>query len=254
MQARWLTGFRLLPAVAALALVATAVPAAAMPGMVTGEAMGQLGISVGENDALDLAFAYPAFTLTYDSYGNVHEDGFDTGFLDDRDIVMGMDVYAYAFSAPMVTELASGTRGIGRFADGVFATITNISTTSQIVDLSFSSSLQLLFGAAQPFDRIGGQIGFAMRGFGDAAPIAFGAFGRVAPVAGTGGSWSDNRAGSASFSLAPGGVYRLSISDYVGRIDIQAAAVPEPAVWLQLIIGFAGVGAVLRSRGLRRLA
>jgi hypothetical protein len=39
-----------------------------------------------------------------------------------------------------------------------------------------------------------------------------------------------------------------SLGGYLENVSLGAAAVPEPATWGMMIMGFAGMGGVLRSR------
>jgi len=236
-----------LPALAAIALL-SATPAAAV---VVGDAQGNLFFNFDENSDLAVTLAYPASFFHFTSSGEVHEDGFDdTGFVDTeyQEIMLGLWIYSFAFSKPDVDTLASSTVGIQGLTDGVFATISNPTAFSQTVRFSVSSTLSIWFSGKQAFDRFSGQIGYRLRGRGDAEAINFGSFVRVPPTRADGVNLREVRGYNFSFSLAPGGNYQLSIHDYVARINLHASAVPEPAMWLQLIAGFAGVGVALRAR------
>lgn len=225
-----------------------ATPAAAMPGFVTGEGTGTIFLELNADPALDIALTLPDYSISYSSFGSYHEDGFDTSFINDfNSIVLGFDLYAYAFSAPFVPTLHSEVNGSGYFADGIIATISNPTATLQQVQAHIETSLSLSLNAEQPLDLTSGSVSYTVLGSGAGnTPLSISFADGFAPATGNRSlyhSTSDN----FLFDLAPGEIYSFRIEDFGTSYFLRAQAVPEPATWAMMIAGFLMVGAAMRK-------
>lgn len=72
----------------------------------------------------------------------------------------------------------------------------------------------------------------------------------VPGVANSGGAQTND--GGASWTPGFQGMGGVAVALYDTHVDGSGAAVPEPAAWAMMLLGFGGMGAVLRNR--RRLA
>jgi len=238
---------------AALTLTA-ATPAAATPGFVAGEGIGTIFLQLTGDPELDIALRVPVFQSSYSSFGSYHEDGYDTSvILDPSSIVLGFDLYAYAFSAPFVPTLHSEVNGAGYFVDGVFATIHNPTATLQHVEAFIGTDLSLSLNAEQPRDLTYGSISYRITGSGSSGsqPLSLSHAGTLPPSSHN-SSHSYSLSHTIPFDLAPDERYSFSVQDFGSSFFLRAQAVPEPATWAMMITGFAAVGAIMR-RSRRRI-
>lgn len=233
---------------AAAMTLGLATPAAATPGFVTGEGTGTIFLELNADPALDIALTLPNYSINYSSFGSYHEDGFDTSFINDfNSVVLGFDLYAYAFSAPFVPVLHSEVNGSGYFQNGIFATISNPTATLQQVQAYIGTTLSLSLNAEQPLDLTSGSVSYNIFGSGAGNTRLSMSFANgFAPATGNRSlyhSASDN----FLFDLAPGASYSFRIEDFGASYFLRAQAVPEPATWAMMIMGFLMVGGAMRK-------
>lgn len=233
---------------AAAMTLGVATPAAATPGFVTGEGTGTIFLELNADPALDIALTLPNYSISYSSFGSYHEDGFDTSFINDfNSVVLGFDLYAYAFSAPFVPTLHSEVNGSGYFVNGIFATINNPTAMVQRVNAIINASMSLQLVGEQPKDLTYGSIGYTIWGNGqDGSPLSF-SYANSLPPSVTGGNLTHNSSNSFGFDLAPGASYSFGIQDFGASYFLRAQAVPEPATWAMMIAGFLMVGGAMRK-------
>jgi hypothetical protein len=135
----------------------------------------------------------------------------------------------FGFGAPAITPLESATVRIGGFADAGLTGSTR---------LGVARDTNLFFFAR--YDGFGGGIDLFDFHVTDAQEMAFDYAAPYGPVPGFGlflGQFRDvgTSQGALTFQAASG-------------VTFSAAAVPEPGVWAMMIVGFGGVGALLRRR------
>ncbi len=222
-------------------------PAAAAPGFVTGQGTGTLFLELNGDNALDINLALPNYQIGYSSFGSYHEDGYDTSFVNDfNSIVLGYDLYAYAFSAPYVATPHSEVKGQGYFENGIVASISNPTSMVQHVVANISTSLSLMLQAEQPGDLTSGTIGYTILGSGpQGSPFSLSYSNALAP-SGTGGNLTHSTSDSFGLDLAPGASYSFSVQDFGASFFLRAQAVPEPSTWIMMILGFGLTGYAMR--------
>lgn len=235
--------------ITALAL-GTATPAAATPGFVTGEGIGTVYLELAADPALDITLSIPNYPISYSSFGSYHEDGFSTSsILDPNSILLGFDLYAYAFSSPFVPTPHSEVNGQGYFVDSIFATISNPTGIAQQVDALIDVSLSLVLNAEQPNDLTSGSIGYQLNGSGSGVPSLSLAYTDALAPSANGGTLSYGLSDHFLFTLQPGEEYSFGIQDFGASFFLRAQAVPEPGTWAMMIIGFAAIGYSMRRTG-----
>lgn len=136
----------------------------------------------------------------------------------------------FGFGPPTITPLGSATVRIDGFADDVRLTGPTRFGLARDLNLFYFSRYDGFAGGADLFD-------FRVT---DAQEMAFDYAAPYGPVPGFDvfvGQFSDvgTTQGALTFQAASG-------------VTFSAAAVPEPRAWAMMIIGFAGVGALLRRR------
>jgi len=237
----------------ALAL-GTATPAAATPGIVTGEGIGTIYLELTADPALDIALTVPSYPISYSSFGSYHEDGFNTsGILDPASILLGFDLYAYAFSSPFVPTPHSEVSGQGYMTDGIFATISNPTGIAQQIDAFIAITLSLVLNAEQPNDLTSGSIGYQLTGSGSGGPPLSLAYTDALAPSASGGKLSYSLSNDFLFTLQPGEDYNFGIQNFGTEFFLRAQAVPEPETWAMMIIGFGMVGYALRRDGRKQI-
>ena len=148
------------------------------------------------------------------------------------------------------TDLALGT-------PQVVTNLFTIGTSEQSVELDdilFTHSVDVVFSFTNPFDAAGSPLTGTTSGF-------YSLFGSCSLLGFTGGGnggcgqvqWTG---GPQTFSFGDGGTFSIALNDAIfatpgsasisGTFTLLTPAVPEPATWAMMLLGFAGVGFAMR--------
>lgn len=237
-------------AAGAALLFATAVPAAAIPGMAVGDGGFGLNVAIADPDSFDSSWYLPDYHIHYSgAVGTVHEDGFDSSFTDFDGVWVQHSLYAYAFTDPFTADPVSQTSGRAHFEGGIIGTISNPGATAQLLELMVGLASLLRLEPAGPYGFATGSIGYRVSAFTADGPIFTYSYHRdlfapayspITEIHNDGGLWQ--------ILLNPGDTVTVRLDDAHTQFFIRAAVVPEPASWAMLIAGFGLVGVVARRR------